>query len=335
MNSTYNCLAICFITLLKLIQNVPTLATESEAALPSSEVENFPNVSTVATELESEAFSLSARDLLPLSVVAEPESLLPSLSLEDSQPVSPVAAESKSDNPSPYGGDIWTRSGLTGDWGGERSLLYNNGLDININLIQYYQGVVSGGEKQEDTYFGVAEYRMIVDTEKAQLWPNGITVVQGETYFGETIDDSVGALLSARHRYAVQAGAGNGTYLTFFNHTQKFSDTFSLTFGKMPFPGGDVNDFAFGIGDIQFLNIALQQNPVNLILAGYSALGTTLTFTPTENVTLKISAYEADRLMTKSTKKISCESSVYYIVSVAIKNCVKTGSVYPRISIIG
>ena len=55
------------------------------------------------------------------------------------------------------GGDsVWTRDKLTGDWGGLRSDLSKHGIDIDLRLSQYYQGVTSGGRDTIDEYGGTA-----------------------------------------------------------------------------------------------------------------------------------------------------------------------------------
>ena len=49
---------------------------------------------------------------------------------------------------SPWSGDFWTRSQLTGDWFGSRTKLAENGFSFFGDLTQYYQGVTTGGQAQ-------------------------------------------------------------------------------------------------------------------------------------------------------------------------------------------
>ena len=44
-----------------------------------------------------------------------------------------------------YSGDFWSRSHLTGDWGGLRSDLANKGVQAEIRWNQTVQSVVDGG----------------------------------------------------------------------------------------------------------------------------------------------------------------------------------------------
>jgi len=48
--------------------------------------------------------------------------------------------------PTPYSGDIWNRSTLTGDWGGLRNELAARGVTLDMNITQVGQGVVGGGK---------------------------------------------------------------------------------------------------------------------------------------------------------------------------------------------
>jgi hypothetical protein len=51
-----------------------------------------------------------------------------------------------------YGGDFWSRSYLTGDWGGLRSKLADRGVQFDFNVTQIYQGVASGGTNRTGRY---------------------------------------------------------------------------------------------------------------------------------------------------------------------------------------
>lgn len=48
-------------------------------------------------------------------------------------------------SPSPWPGDFWIRPQLSGDWGGLRAELAENGLKFFGDITQYYQGVTTGG----------------------------------------------------------------------------------------------------------------------------------------------------------------------------------------------
>src|SRR5205809_7068029 len=46
---------------------------------------------------------------------------------------------------SDYSGDLWRRAALFGDPGGWRTRLYDDGVTLDAQLTQVFQGVVSGG----------------------------------------------------------------------------------------------------------------------------------------------------------------------------------------------
>jgi porin len=45
----------------------------------------------------------------------------------------------------PYSGDFWTRSTMTGDWGGIRNQLAEKGVTLDLSVTQIGQGAVNGG----------------------------------------------------------------------------------------------------------------------------------------------------------------------------------------------
>jgi carbohydrate-selective porin OprB len=53
-----------------------------------------------------------------------------------------------------YGGDFWSRSYLTGGWGGFRSKLADHGVQFDLNVTQIFQGVASGGTDRTGRYSG-------------------------------------------------------------------------------------------------------------------------------------------------------------------------------------
>ena len=65
-----------------------------------------------------------------------------------------VGAEEPSADP--HSGDFFSRSTMTGDWGGARNDLAAKGVTFDANLTQIEQGVVSGGKNGAWEYGGVA-----------------------------------------------------------------------------------------------------------------------------------------------------------------------------------
>jgi porin len=82
------------------------------------------------------------------------------------------AADAPSANP--YSGDFWTRSTLSGDWGGVRNDLAAKGVTLDMSLTQAAQGIVRGG-KDTGWQFGGGrgDITLNVDSQKLGLWPGG------------------------------------------------------------------------------------------------------------------------------------------------------------------
>src|SRR5687767_8507138 len=88
-----------------------------------------------------------------------------------------------------YSGDLWSRPGLMGDWGGLRNTLARKGINLDVDLVHSLQGLNAGGSfRNQDSvrylYGGHAEYLLNVDTGKLGLWPGGFLRMKGESQFG-------------------------------------------------------------------------------------------------------------------------------------------------------
>ena len=90
--------------------------------------------------------------------------------------------------------DIWTRDKLTGDWWGARTDLSDHGIDLDLRLSQYYQGVTSGGVDTNSEYGGTVDYRVNIDTNKLfGTWEGFSVDMHARTRFGDDIGaDAVG-----------------------------------------------------------------------------------------------------------------------------------------------
>ncbi len=94
--------------------------------------------------------------------------------------------------------DIWTRDKLSGDWGGLRTDLTDHGIDIDLRLLQFYQGVASGGVNTNGEYGASMDYRVNVDGKKLiGLWEGVSVQLHANTRFGEDISADAGAFALA------------------------------------------------------------------------------------------------------------------------------------------
>ena len=70
-----------------------------------------------------------------------------------------------------YSGDFWTRSTLTGDWGGMRNEWAVKGVTFDVNLTQTGMSVISGGKNIGWEYSGRGNLTLNMDPQELWLWP--------------------------------------------------------------------------------------------------------------------------------------------------------------------
>jgi len=99
------------------------------------------------------------------------------------------------DVPPSWGGDIWSRPRLTGDWDGVRDDLGKKGVVFDLDVLMTPQGVLSGGRDTGSDFWGNAFYTLNVDTQKLGLWPGGFFKVSANTSFGNSIQNNVGGII--------------------------------------------------------------------------------------------------------------------------------------------
>ena len=195
--------------------------------------------------------------------------------------------------PNPYSGDFWSRSTLSGDWGGLRNDLATKGVTIDLSLTQAAQGIVHGGKDTGWQYGGGrGDINFSLDTQKLGLWPGGFLTVEAEGNFTpadtlrKSINGRTGALMPVNSNQFYPRPAGDNFNLPALNFTQFLSPYFGLAIGKLATitsTSGDMNEFAHGKGDSQFMNLALNFNPVMAFTVPYSTLGTGLIALPTKD----------------------------------------------------
>lgn len=187
---------------------------------------------------------------------------------------------------STYSGDFWSRSTLTGDWGGLRNDLAKKGVIFDLSLTQIYQGTVDGGKKERWEYGGRGDLNIHADTGKLGLWPGGFFAVEVEGNYNESVNGYTGALMPVNNSHMFPRPMGDNLNVPAVNFTQFLSPYFGVMFGKfatLSSNAGDMNEFAHGKGDTQFMNMAFNLNPVVATTVPYSALGAGAIVLPTKN----------------------------------------------------
>ncbi|MHC4124104.1 MAG: carbohydrate porin [Planctomycetota bacterium] len=164
-------------------------------------------------------------------------------------------------------------SKLTGDWYGERTKLADNGITLDIDMIQTFQGVLDGGIEKDWKYGGSLDYWLKLDFEKMGLWPGAFIELRAETQFGEFINSDTGSILAVNTDGFFPLPNEHITTLSHVVFTQFLSESFGVYFGKIDTLDGDKNHFAGARGKENFMNQNFVLNPVTLRTAPYSSLG--------------------------------------------------------------
>ena len=186
----------------------------------------------------------------------------------------------------PYSGDLWTRSTLTGDWGGFRNEWAAKGVTIDMNITQIGQGVVNGGKSGAWQYGGRGDLVINLDSQKLGLWPGGFFNFEMEGNWASSVNQNTGALMPVNVSQTIPLPPGDIFGVPAWNFTQFLSPYFGLTIGKFATitnTSGDMNEFAHGKGDTNFMNMAFNANPLVAFTVPYSTLGTGVIVLPTKD----------------------------------------------------
>ena len=186
----------------------------------------------------------------------------------------------------PYSGDIWTRSTLTGDWGGLRNQWADKGVTFDMDITQVGQGAVGGGKSGAWQYGGRGDFIMNLDSQKLGLWPGGFFNLEMEVNWASAVNKNTGTLMPVNSNQIFPLPPGDIFGVPAWNFTQFLSPYIGLSLGKfatITANSGDMNEFAHGKGAAQFMNMALNVNPLIAFTVPYSTLGTGLIALPTKD----------------------------------------------------
>ncbi len=190
-------------------------------------------------------------------------------------------AEAQVEAPPTYGGTLWSRPRLTGNWGGVRDDLAKRGITIDADLLQTLQGVGSGGRDTGVKYGGSADFTLNADTGKLGLWPGGFFKLHLETTFANNVNALAGAVEAVNASALFPTPNHPTVTLTNLTFAQFLSTYFGVLLGKIEGYGADENEFAHGLRD-KFLNLGFSFNLVNALVP-ISALGGGIIALPTQD----------------------------------------------------
>ena len=215
---------------------------------------------------------------LPLAAIAQEQvTASPDVPYDQITPVQPLAPQPMGYAPSvytsPFDGDLWERPYLLGSVGGTRDQLAANGIGINVYSTQFYQGVASGGVRQEFDFSGRMDYLMNVDGEKAGLWQGFFVTLHGETRYGDSLGFNTGAIMPSNTAELFPLPSGSVTALTAVKFTQALSEDFVTFAGKINMLDELKQPYSAGRGVDAFMNLGLTLPVTAARTVPYSTLG--------------------------------------------------------------
>ena len=158
--------------------------------------------------------------------------------------VAPISARTQPvDVPATWGGDIWSRSRLTGDWGGLRDELGRKGVVFDVDLLLTPQDVMSGGRKTGGVFWGNADFTLNVDTGKLGLWPGGFLRVSADSGFGGDVFHNPGTTVPISTAALLPGPNDQTTALMGATFTQFLGTKFGLFLGKINMLDSPMGEF--------------------------------------------------------------------------------------------
>jgi porin len=136
-------------------------------------------------------------------------------------------------------------STLTGDWGGLRTLLSNEGIDIRSGFRDEAVTNVAGGQRASAAQAGQFDLGVTIDAQKLFGWTGG--TLQTAMTYREGQPLPVNLLQQPQEIY----GRGDIARLVELSYEQKlFDDHLTVKFGRMP--EGEFNDFGCDFANLTF-----------------------------------------------------------------------------------
>jgi porin len=216
------------------------------------------------------------------------------------------AATEDSPEAETYGGDIGSRSTLTGNWGGLRDQAAAHGVTVTFNATYVFQGVASGGfngplfnkfsDEQDTGNTLSSELKLELDTEKAGLWHGGSFAARLDGRTGRSVLQRAGSVSAVNNDAlfpnvvdSFDEGAVAVTEVTF---TQYLVEKLALFGGLLNTAEGDENELAgSALSTSHFLNSALLYSLVEDATVPNVALGGGVIFEPNEHISGSISVF--------------------------------------------
>ena len=215
--------------------------------------------------------------------------------------------------PDTWGGDIWSRPRLTGDWGGLRDDLAKMGIVLDVDLLATPQDVVSGGRSTGANFWGNLDYTLNLDTQKMGLWPGGFFKFEGDTGFGSNVLGAAGGLVPVNTAALLPAPNDRTSALTNATFTQFLSPQIGLFVGKVNMLDLGETEF-YGNYRTQFENTAFNF-PLTLSQLPLSSFGGGVIALPREDIILSALALGANGTLTNDSVSDAFSNGVVVVGS--------------------
>ncbi len=171
------------------------------------------------------------------------------------------------------GGTILDQPKLTGNWWRARDTLSAHGVELDINLSQFYQAVAAGGTQRSFEYGGKLDYYVNLDGGKLGLWSGFAVTVHAETRYGDDINTTDGMFSFGNFNMAFPKVDQDVTGITALKLRQLLFDHLLLVAGKI----NTLDDFRLNFtgknGLERFMNSAVVANIINARTIPYSTYG--------------------------------------------------------------
>jgi porin len=150
--------------------------------------------------------------------------------------------------------DWWDSKELTGDWGGPRNTLYDEGISIFANYTNNIAGNPVGGKSAGFTYCDNFTFGLDLDLEKLISWKGGTVTVSGLNRDGSNLSEK-----NIGNQFTVQQVFGGSAVMFYALYLDQllWDNKISIKFGR--FATGD--DFASSPIYWLYMNNGIDGNP--------------------------------------------------------------------------
>ena len=187
-------------------------------------------------------------------------------------------------------GNLWTRTQLTGNWGGARKDLAERGWFFDAYTTGVYQNVTSGGLKTGSALVQNVQLSINLDTGRARLWAGGLLHLTVQSRYGDSPDNtfSAGSVLPQYTGLVLPDPLlSHNTYPSEYFIVQGLSNNVSVVLGKISnifLPDQTLfgNSYKYDFANFNFLKNPMQANFFNP--TSWAAIGA---WRPTKSVAIR------------------------------------------------